>query len=69
MGLEDPNMAQAGLVSVVTGAGAAWFGLYVNSKSDAVVKVPEQSGSMPTSQTKRKKEEPVIMPQSNEAEG
>ena len=31
MALEDPTMAQAGLVSVVTGAGAAWFGLYVNS--------------------------------------
>jgi|TARA_R110002074_G_scaffold336462_3_gene506996 hypothetical protein len=29
--LQDPNMAQAGLVSVITGAGAAWFGLYVNS--------------------------------------
>ena len=27
LGLEDPNMAQAGLASVVTGAGAAWFGL------------------------------------------
>ena len=31
MALPDPNMAQAGLVSVITGAGAAWFGLYVNS--------------------------------------
>lgn len=31
MALENPNMEQAGLVSVVTGAGAAWFGLYVNS--------------------------------------
>lgn len=31
MDLPDPNMAQAGLVSVVTGAGAAWFGLYVSS--------------------------------------
>ena len=29
--LESPNNAQAGLVSVVVGAGAAWFGLYVNS--------------------------------------
>lgn len=29
--LENPNNAQAGLVSVVVGAGAAWFGLYVNS--------------------------------------
>ena len=34
MTLSDPNMAQAGLVSVVVGAGAAWFGLYVNSTSE-----------------------------------
>ena len=27
-------MAQAGLVSVIVGAGAAWFGLYVNSGSN-----------------------------------
>jgi hypothetical protein len=31
MALEDPNTAQAGFVSIVVGAGAAWFGLYVNS--------------------------------------
>jgi hypothetical protein len=31
MGLESPNMAQSGFVSVIVGAGAAWFGLYVNS--------------------------------------
>ena len=30
MNLPDPNDAQAGFVSVVVGAGAAWFGLYVN---------------------------------------
>tara|TARA_B100000029_G_scaffold488487_1_gene545119 strand:+ start:525 stop:788 length:264 start_codon:yes stop_codon:yes gene_type:complete len=29
--LENPNNAQAGFVSVIVGAGAAWFGLYVNS--------------------------------------
>lgn len=33
MALPDPNTQQAGLVSVVVGAGAAWFGLYVNSTS------------------------------------
>jgi hypothetical protein len=33
MELPDPNMNQAGLVSVIVGAGAAWFGLYVNSNS------------------------------------
>lgn len=44
MDLTDPNNAQAGLVSVVVGAGAAWFGLYTgsskkfDSKSDSVKK-------------------------------
>ena len=34
MALEAPTMEQSGLVSVVVGAGAAWFGLYtVSSKS------------------------------------
>jgi len=32
MSLPDPSSPQAALVSVVTGAGAAWFGLYVNSR-------------------------------------
>ena len=31
MNLSDPNNAQAGFVSVVVGAGAAWFGLYTGS--------------------------------------
>ena len=31
MALPEPNNAQAGLVSVVVGAGAAWVGLYCNS--------------------------------------
>ena len=30
MALPEPNNAQAGLISVIVGAGAAWFGLYVN---------------------------------------
>lgn len=34
MALPDPNIAQSGLVSVVVGAGAAWFGLYVHSGGD-----------------------------------
>ena len=29
--LQDPNAAQAAFSSAVIGAGAAWFGLYVNS--------------------------------------
>ena len=36
MALPEPNNAQAGLVSVVVGAGAAWFGLYVNSSKSSV---------------------------------
>lgn len=31
MQIPDPNMEQSGLVSIVVGAGAAWFGLYVGS--------------------------------------
>jgi len=31
MGLEDPNMEQSGLISIIVGAGAAWFGLYTGS--------------------------------------
>ena len=29
--LPDPTMDQSGLISILVGAGAAWFGLYVNS--------------------------------------
>lgn len=31
--LPDPSMEQSGLISVVVGAGAAWFGLYLGSSS------------------------------------
>ena len=37
MDLADPTFEQSGLISIVVGAGAAWFGLYTNSsksKSD-----------------------------------
>ncbi len=33
MGLPAPTMEQAGLISVIVGAGAAWFGLYANTGS------------------------------------
>ena len=33
MKLEGPTMEQSGLVSIVVGAGAAWFGLYTGSKA------------------------------------
>ena len=38
MSLPEPNNAQAGFVSVVVGAGAAWFGLYVNGKKTDIKK-------------------------------
>ena len=31
MGLDDPSLEQSGLVSIVVGAGAAWFGLYAGT--------------------------------------
>ena len=31
MALPDPSLEQSGLISVIVGAGAAWFGLYVGS--------------------------------------
>jgi len=35
MGLEDPSLEQSGLISIIVGAGAAWFGLYAGtSKKD-----------------------------------
>ena len=33
MELPSPTMEQSGLVSIVVGAGAAWFGLYTGSRS------------------------------------
>ena len=33
MALPVPNNAQAGFVSVIVGAGAAWFGLYTGSRA------------------------------------
>ena len=36
MALENPNNAQAGLVSVVVGAGAGGFAIYVNGKPSKV---------------------------------
>jgi len=34
MDLEEPTNAQAGFVSTIVGAGAAWFGLYVSSRNN-----------------------------------
>ena len=35
MALPNPTMEQSGLVSVVVGAGAAWFGLYTGSSKNS----------------------------------
>ena len=35
MALDAPTMEQSGLVSVVVGAGAAWFGLYTGSSKSS----------------------------------
>ena len=34
MALPDPSAPQATFISIVFGASAAWFGLYVNTKRD-----------------------------------
>ena len=39
MQLPDPTNAQSAFVSVVVGAGAAWFGLYVGGTKPSVTKV------------------------------
>ena len=36
MGLEDPSFEQSGLISIVVGAGAAWFGLYAGTAKDKI---------------------------------
>lgn len=35
MSLPDPTNAQAGFVSVIVGAGAGFFGIYVNGKASS----------------------------------
>ena len=36
MDLQDPTMEQSGLISIVVGAGAAWFGLYAGTAKDKI---------------------------------
>ena len=36
MALEAPTMEQSGLISIVVGAGAAWFGLYAGTAKDKI---------------------------------
>ncbi len=50
--LPDPNSQQAGLVSVLVGSGAAWFGLYVNSVPSSVKLNNFNGNDVPPSQRK-----------------
>lgn len=36
MELPDPTLEQSGLISVIVGAGAAWFGLYAGTAKDKI---------------------------------
>ena len=36
MDLENPTLEQSGLISVIVGAGAAWFGLYAGTAKDKI---------------------------------
>ena len=38
MELPEPSFEQSGLISIVVGAGAAWFGLYTGSSKSKAVK-------------------------------
>jgi len=42
MQLPEPTNAQSAFVSVIVGAGAAWFGLYVGGTRPAKVKYEEK---------------------------
>ena len=53
MSLPDPNSQQAGLVSVLVGSGAAWFGLYVNSSSTKYEKLEATSTTVKMEDTKK----------------
>ena len=52
--LPDPNMAQAAALSIIIGAGAAWFGLYINSGNNKDVKIPDQPKPVSTADLLKK---------------
>lgn len=35
MNLQDPSLEQSGLISIIVGAGAAWFGLYAGTSNSS----------------------------------
>ena len=43
MDLPDPTNAQAGFVSVIVGAGAGFFGIYVNGKNTHTINTTNSS--------------------------
>lgn len=47
--LDTPTMEQSGLISVIVGAGAAWFGLYVSTRGDG------KSVTVENSETERRR--------------
>lgn len=49
MELPAPNFEQSGLVSIVVGAGAAWFGLYTGSSKKFPDPAPQQMIVQPKS--------------------
>jgi len=49
MNLPDPSNAQAGFVSVIVGAGAGFFGIYVNGRNTTNVTHSTNYGSPPPS--------------------
>ena len=69
MVLPEPNIAQSGLVSVVVGAGAAWFGLYVNYKGETNLDTPPQQIVVPPSNPSTARSTPLapgpVMPPSD----
>lgn len=44
MALEEPNNAQSAFVSVIVGAGAGFFGIYVNGKPSVNISSSNTSG-------------------------
>ena len=53
MALEAPNFEQSGLVSIVVGAGAAWFGLYTGSSKKIPDPQPQQMIIQPAPAAKK----------------
>ena len=62
MALEAPNFEQSGLVSIVVGAGAAWFGLYTGSSKKIPDPQPQQMIIQPAPAPAAKEEADALPP-------